>query len=139
MKTHAFSSLLVLLCLLFSGCGGNGIPRAAVQGTVTLDGKPIESGVIMFIPETVAPVALKITGGHYDSESDVNDRRGAVIGHCSVQIFANRPTGRSYTDVMTGEKMEETKQFVPAKYNERTELTAEVEAGRQTIDFHLES
>lgn len=138
MKVYALSTALVMTCLLLSGCGGDGIPRAAVQGTVTYDGEPVESGVIMFIPETVAPVALKITDGQYDTESDINDRRGAVIGHCSVQIFANRPTGRSYTDVMTGEKMEETKQFVPAKYNERTELTAEVEAGQQTIDFHLE-
>lgn len=138
MKTRAFSISLVLSCVLLAGCGGDGIPRAAVQGTVTYDGEPVESGVIMFIPETVAPVALKITAGQYDTDSDVNDRRGAVIGHCSVQIFANRPTGKIYTDVMTGEKMEETKQFVPAKYNERTELTAEVEAGQQTIDFHLD-
>ncbi|MEW4566036.1 hypothetical protein AB1K70_26200 [Bremerella sp. JC770] len=138
MRTYAFSIVFIVFCLLTAGCGGDGIPRAAVQGTVTYDGDPVESGVIMFIPETVAPVALKITDGHYDSESDVNDRRGAVIGHCSVQIFANRRTGRSYTDVMTGDKMEETKQFLPAKYNERTELTADVESGRQTIDFDLE-
>ncbi len=138
MKYFAPVVLLTLLCGLTVGCGGDGIPRASVHGTVTYEGEPVESGVIMFIPDTVAPVALKITDGQYDSDSDVNDRRGAVIGHCSVQIFANRPTGKSYVDVMTGDKMEETKQFIPAKYNERTQLTADIESGEQTIDFSLE-
>jgi len=138
MNAYTFSLSMSFLCLLLAGCGGDGIPRAAVQGTVTYEGEPVESGVIMFISETVAPIALKITDGHYDSESDVNDRRGAVIGHCTVQIFANRKTGKMYTDVMTGDKMEETKQFLPAKFNERTELTADIEPGQQTIDFHLE-
>ncbi|MEW4452183.1 hypothetical protein AB1L30_05800 [Bremerella sp. JC817] len=132
---------LAFSCLVFTlaGCGGDGIPRAAVKGTVTYDGKPIETGVIMFIPSDVSPIALKITDGIYDSESDVNDRRGAPIGDCQVQIFGDKPSGKIVTDITTGQKVEEFIQFIPPKYNVNSILTVTVEAGDQNIDFSLDN
>jgi len=40
-----------LLCVLSSGCGGDGRPRLVrVEGTVTLDGQPLEGAIVAFQP-----------------------------------------------------------------------------------------
>ncbi len=126
-----------LLCFIFlSGCSDE-IPRAVVRGIVSYRGEPIQDGVIMFIPDNAAPVALKISEGHYDTETDANDKRGAVIGHCTVRIYGDKPSGKKVKDPMSGVVMEENIQFIPSQFNENTELTADVKPGEQEINFDL--
>lgn len=38
------------LCLMAAGCGQEGIARRTVSGEVTLDGKPLAEGRVMFSP-----------------------------------------------------------------------------------------
>ena len=48
---------LAAMLIVMVGCGGGGIKKASVVGTVTYEGKPLESGVISFTP------AADIKGG----------------------------------------------------------------------------
>ncbi|MEJ7637794.1 MAG: hypothetical protein WKF75_07350 [Singulisphaera sp.] len=46
------ASLLVPLGLLGCGTGSDGLDRQAVTGSVTLDGAPLETGMIRFLPQS---------------------------------------------------------------------------------------
>jgi len=119
------------------GCGGpEGPQRAAVQGTVTLDGQPIAEGTITFYPtgDTRGPSA----GGEIrDGAYSLAAAKGPVVGTCRVEIRARRKTGQ--TVMVGGIETEQLEQYIPARYNTRSTLTARIEPGRHSIDFPLSS
>jgi len=122
---------------LLAGCGsGVDSYRTSVEGTVTYQGKPLESGTIQFIPTkgvTGKPVALKITAGKYSSSKD----KGPAIGLNKVVIRASRKTGKQVENIM-GEMEDEIIQYLPAKFNENTTLEVTLEAGKNVgKDFPL--
>jgi hypothetical protein len=55
-------ALLVFLLLPALGCGRG---KSSVSGTVTLDGKPLYTGTIVFIPEGAPAVSGEIKEGQY--------------------------------------------------------------------------
>ncbi len=69
---------LAILCAfglaLLMGCGG--IRRVPVSGTVTLDGKPLNGGILVFTPDLDKGNTAKISctsavkEGHYDLETN---------------------------------------------------------------------
>lgn len=66
MTTQAqrFNALLLLSGLIFTaiGCGGSGHDRTEVTGKLTLDGKPMPSGLtIKFTPDDGRPASLGAT------------------------------------------------------------------------------
>ena len=82
----ASSAVLLLLALTFTGCGGDGLDRYPVSGTVTYDGEPVEFGAIFFEPTAsvgaIAPtVYLPIRDGKYDAED-----KGPVKGTYRVTV-----------------------------------------------------
>jgi len=103
---------------------------AAVAGEVTFDGAPIPSGWIQFEPvgAKLPAESAPINAGRYT---------GLIrIGPCKVRVNASRPTGK-ISDV-SGAPIEES--YIPARYNNATELTADVvEHKNNTLDFRLES
>jgi hypothetical protein len=78
---------LVILCLALAGCGmGDGLERYPVNGTVTFEGKPVQTGAVFFEPTasvgTVAPtVYLPLRGGRYDA-----GKEGPVAGKYVVKV-----------------------------------------------------
>lgn len=44
------SATAALLLFHLVGCGGDGLPREPVSGSITVDGKPLKSGMVMFTP-----------------------------------------------------------------------------------------
>jgi hypothetical protein len=119
--------------LLIAGCGqGN---RAAVSGMVTLDGKPIEQGAITFFPApgNKGPSAGgTITNGRYD----VASAKGVAIGANKVMISSVQPTGRKIPSA--GTNYDERLEAVPAKYNNETTLTCDVQPGKNEFNFELQ-
>lgn len=110
------------------GCGG---PPAdlpdigAVSGVVTLDGQPLENARVMFTPDHSRPSgAMTDANGRY--ELVFNEKiKGAAVGKHKVRITL-------------GSAMEPEK--LPAKYNIKTELTADVKPGpNEDINFDLKS
>jgi len=120
------------------GCGGSGIERVEVSGTITLDGKPVESGSVLLIPLEGGPTAGKaFTGGEFHiAESD-----GPSPGPYRVEITAFRGTGEMIPDGDFPDKLEERQeQYIPARYNDQSELEVQIAAeGENHWDFRLES
>ncbi|MHC2068461.1 hypothetical protein ACYFX5_13435 [Bremerella sp. T1] len=104
--------------------------RLAVSGTVTLDGKPLETGRISFVSEQdvangIPPASAEIQDGKYTIDS--------TPGEKVVKISSRVETGR---DQVTDEPI--TKETIPAKYNKKSELTTTVtEGGENMANFEL--
>src|SRR5262245_25395418 len=131
-KKPLVALLLPLACCLLAGCGG---PR--VQGTVTLNGEPVDGGVISFFPADKANEADKgnspITAGKYTITS-----RELTPGNYRVFIIWNKKTGKKVdTPGDPGVKMDELLQVVPKQYNSESTLTREVKSGSNTLNFEL--
>lgn len=47
----------LLVCLCISGCGGPGYDLVPVEGTVTLNGKPLANKSLLFTPESGAGIS----------------------------------------------------------------------------------
>ena len=124
--------LCAVAMLPLLGCGGSG-DVAGVEGTVTLDGAPLADAAIVFQPEGGRPSSGRTDAqGHYTLEYTATES-GAQIGKHKVMI-----TTAGMEEDATG-NLVEVKETLPAKYHEKTELTAEVTGGSNTIDFELTS
>jgi hypothetical protein len=123
--------------LLQSGCRHPAETQAAIEGEVQLDGKPIERGMIQFLPmQGVAGSAAggEIVGGRYR----LSGNTGPAIGDNRVEIRANRKTGKMIPQPFPKRgTMEETVEAVPPRYNSASTLTVEVKPGDNTADFPL--
>jgi hypothetical protein len=130
--------LAVAFCsMALVGCGGQG--REALEGTVTLDGKPLEKGYITFRPQpgTASPSAgADIADGKFS----VASKGGVLPGKFRVEITASRTTDKKIRDRLTGNMVSLEEQYIPAKYNNASKLEAEIGAsGRQRLDFAITS
>jgi hypothetical protein len=126
------------MLVIVAGCGEQ---LANVHGTITLDGKPLASsdvvrGTVTFYPADGrgVPAVGKIdSNGHY--EVSTASRAGLPPGTYAVAVVATQliipepgatPSGRPIT---------------PRRYasTKTSDLHAEVEPGKNTVDFNLES
>lgn len=128
------------MAMCFAGCGGDGENRAAVHGTVTLDGQPVENGSILFTPieETKGQVAGgPIQGGRFQLDEKV----GAAVGWNRVEIRAQRKTGKMVQKPFAPvrETIPEQVEAVPARYNSESTLRFEVKPGDNLADFQVTS
>ncbi|QDT47409.1 carboxypeptidase regulatory-like domain-containing protein [Symmachiella dynata] len=120
---------LVVAIWATSGCGGNGDrPEiGTVEGTITLDGKPFQEVVVVFIPDKGRPsTGVTDEEGRYELKY-LEDAEGAKIGHHKVGLAAQEDVQPSAP--------------IPRKYGygPNTELEAEVLAGDNVLDFKLTS
>jgi len=125
--------LLLALNLVQSGCGPptSPYPSARVAGEVTLDGQPIESGNISFIPQgrgQSRPAAADFQDGTYK----VND---TPLGEVRVFITATKETGKMIPG--SGEPVPEVINVIPPQYRQGIEI--EIEGDNDALDFHLTS
>jgi hypothetical protein len=134
MKSHI--PLFVVFGLatlgLVAGCGSSDFGQ--VEGTVTMDGAPLQGATVEFQPIKGKRPSYGTTdeSGHY-TLSYTMEKSGAEVGEHQVRI--TKPlikSDESGDDVILGEQ-------VPAKYNVNTELKKTVEAGSNTFDFALDS
>jgi hypothetical protein len=133
-----------------AGCGGgDGLPRKAISGKVTLDGQPLEDATISFQPagggETTSAAAQVSAGSFSVSQAD-----GLVPGKYRVSVSAlkevhRKGTGKKTQDSVTGEIVQDvdatvTKESLPARFNAQTELTADVtDVGPNEFTFAVTS
>ncbi len=77
---------IVLSCL--SGCGGDGIRYAEVEGTVELNGKPLDKILVEFLPESAGPRSFAETDsqGKFKLKTDDGKRDGAAVGTHRVTL-----------------------------------------------------
>ncbi|MDR0704592.1 MAG: hypothetical protein LBF88_06340 [Planctomycetaceae bacterium] len=142
--------IVVSLFICCFGCfSGDGLNRAAVEGTVTLDNKPLEKGFISWFPlnREGPTVGADIQNGKYK----LNKKNGPVVGEYRVTINGQPvPTGKKIPSSMNPAVMEdELMDPVPAKYRSDNAgtmgqeiepvLKATVVTGKNVIDFSLDS
>jgi hypothetical protein len=126
---HLVFSLLVLVLV---GCSSD--RRVAVTGTVSLDGKPLDSGQITFRP---APNnASNSSGGPIENgQFCIAANHGLCPGKYVVTVQAFKVTGR-----MVMERDNKVKEVVPITFKEAGKLEADVTAGgKNHFDFPLTS
>ncbi len=128
MRASLIQSGLLLLAIALTGCGetAKDVPKlGTVTGVVTLDEKPLAGANVQFIPENSRPsTAITAADGKYTLR--FNEKlNGAAIGNHKVRI----------TSAKTAEEPEK----LPAKYNMRSDLTANVVAGANQFNFDLKS
>ncbi len=85
-RTQVACVLATTCFLAVAGCGGDGLARIPVHGTVTYRGQPVEFGAIFFEPtESVGKIAptcyLPVRGGKFDAGPD-----GPIAGKYRVVV-----------------------------------------------------
>jgi hypothetical protein len=122
-----------------SGCNSRS-GRQGIEGTVTLDGRPLEKGQVSFRPQqgTASPSA----GGEIlDGRFSIVPERGLHSGKFHVEITASRPSNQKTLGLFTGGITAEIEeQYIPAKYNRQSQLEATVESnGPNRFEFAITS
>ena len=123
--------LLVLGALLAAGCSSS-TGKGTVEGTVTLDGQPLKSGLIRFVPaDGKSPTAdTTITDGHYSAEVPFGEKR--------VEICAPKVVGKQRMyDTPNSPTVDIVEELLPPHYNVQSELTITVNERKQTKAFEL--
>jgi hypothetical protein len=131
---------LAVTLLVLPGCSGAASDRAAVSGQVTFDGQPLGSGQVVFEPRGQGRMAIgQLVNGRYSIAAP----HGPTAGEYIVRITASRPTGEKASGGPTsgGELKDVYTQFLPAKYNEATELKVQIDPAQGDVeqDFELKS
>lgn len=146
MTKKQLSAVLIafsFVCSNFSGCGvGSDQPELGeVKGFVTFEGKPLSGASISFIPEDGRP-ATGVTDqeGKYELMY-IRDTPGCKVGRNKVVIrtFAEGEDEieQEGDDAAPTQSPKATKEVLPPKYNDQTELEAQVEPGKNTFDWEL--
>lgn len=106
-------------------------PLAPVSGRVTVDGKPLSSAIVKFVPEEgTKNLRLATSIGITDKDGNYTliyaaDVAGAVIGKHQVQVQLNDPTG--------------TQLIAPEYSTARSTLTADVKKGAPPYNYDIPS
>ncbi len=138
IHTGKLPYLLLILApaiLFFAGCG-SGASGVPVEGTVNINGAPLEAGSITFVSKDGA-----VTGGDVISAGkyNVGAIAGLKPGDYDVKINWRKKTGRMIIAEDTGEKTEQIIEGLPAKFNSKTRLTAKLGPSNNTVDFDLDA
>ena len=126
-----FGLLLGLACA--DGCSSEA-GKATVSGEVTLDGQPLKEGVIRFVPaDGKSPTAdAAIVVGRFEATVPLGTKR--------VEISAPKVVGkRKMYDTPQSPWVDEVAELIPARYNVKSMLTAEVKKGPNDLSFDLKS
>lgn len=130
--------LYVGVAALAIGCGSAEEQRLEIQGTVTLDGKPLSEGQIRFFPLTNGVGAYgPVTNGAYAITED----EGITPGTYRVEISREKSTGRKMSNPDNPEEMiDEVIETIPKQYNLNSQLTIEIKPdSNPSFDFDLKS
>jgi hypothetical protein len=134
----------LILALAAAGCGApdDELPRQAVSGRITLDGKPLERGMISFAPlggggASPVSVGAVIREGSYS----IARAGGPVPGSYRVAIISEGGAPEAADAAPgPGELKSARKEPIPARYNAATTLKADVvKGGSNTFDYELTS
>jgi hypothetical protein len=129
------SAVLLIAAAAPLGCGGSGPggARYAVEGTVTLNGNPVDGGKILLLPADAGSVKAHgdIVGGKFALDTT----NGPNAGKYRIEIVWYKKTGKKVTN--DANVIDETLQVVPANYNaaSRTYIEVKPEKNMHAVDM----
>jgi hypothetical protein len=140
------TAIAYLSLLAMTGCGSGRPDVAPVRGTVSLNGKPVTTGRIMFYPTAGRPACAPINSdGTYVLTTFESDD-GALIGThrvtiTSTEVVGPPPRGPEDEYKINKERIPVVKWLTPQQYSDptTTDLKAEVKPQNNQIDFGLKS
>ena len=136
-----------LLLLLFVCCGcsqpDDGIPRAAVEGSVTWEGVPLKQGIIRFVPLSGGQggkTSINIVDGRFAADA----AHGPATGDHRIEIESTDDGGFAMDDETALARLKESKirkinvVVIPPIYNTQSQLkeTVSVDSPNQ-FEFDL--
>lgn len=123
--------------LLLSGCNSG----TKIHGKISANGAPLDEAEIQFVPVTSTggeQLGTVVSKGEYT----LADPERLKEGEYQVQIRAYRKSGKKIWDGMgdgsNKNMVEELKQFIPAKYNDTSELKVAIKAGNNEFSTDLQ-
>jgi len=126
---------LVALCaaaVLTSACRRGGLDLHPVSGQVTFDGVPLAAGQIIFRAPTGD------TRGFRSPIKDGSYRVMCYSGPMTVAVHGLRDIPGKFTRDEEGNLVQNREQFLPACFNEKSTLSAEIpRGGTNRLDFTL--
>jgi hypothetical protein len=134
----AFYCLFLIPVAMLVGCGHDG-RLGRVHGTVRLDGRPVPSGTVRFVPDAGRGANGKIESDGTYALGTFGQSDGALLGPHKVAIVAYENGGEERPAYeLRNQKM---KPLVPEKYMSpgTSGLTFEVAPGDNQADFELKS
>lgn len=140
------AGFLCLLSLSVSGCGpSSDQPQLGlVTGTITLDGKPLYGVSVVFAPEKGRPARGRTDlNGKYEL-TYIHETKGTKVGPNRVEIATNEEDLQDEEEQATagentGPAVVREKLRIPARYNTKSELKADVKPGENVFNFELDS
>lgn len=140
------SVLTVAMSVLFlnlPGCGGvsDQPDLGLVTGTVTMDGAPLTGVQVTFQPDDGRPaIGTTNADGKYKL-TYIRNTPGCKVGHNKVEIGVaegeDENVAQSEGETTAPKMTKSGKPPIPARYNSKTELEADVKPGENTFDFDL--
>lgn len=132
--SHSLKLFVVAQSCVLAAAGCSSRESDVVSGAVTLDGRPLDQGLIRFIPADGSQkrVEALITAGKFTA--------AAPLGENRVEISAPKVTGKhKMYDVPDSPVVDMIGELLPARYNIDSELTMTVAGGEQEKSFSLTS
>jgi len=155
MRLQSLAPLFTLVSLVLVGCGQSGpqkvIPTSAVPvtGIVTLDGKPLASAKITFVPtdnsQGSGAAGATDSAGKYELRALFGNKSvvGAPPGNYKVVVsLMVKPDGSPMpADSQEPPMMSGARESLPLKYSDfaSTQLSASVASSGSTFNFDLKS
>ena len=125
--------LFVFSFLSFLGCGSER-RGGTINGTVTLDGKPLEEGLVTFVPMDGKgqPTDGKIVNGKFSV--------AVSPGEMKVMFSAPKVVGKKKMyDTPDSPSVDDVRELLPEKYNAQSKLKITVASGIKEESFALTS
>ena len=127
--------LAVAAAAALAAAGCRGEPKAQVSGTVTLDGVPVENGVIQFYP--VGSTGQTAGGGVQNGRYALD----ASPGEMTVTINASKVVGKQKLYATPDSPVvDKVSELVPSKYNSVSTLKVTLKEGvNEGVNFDLKT
>lgn len=144
-RLPSMTTVVMVCCLIstFIGCSRQKMREGFVdvRGTVTLDGEPLHNAQVVIETATGTSFARTDRNGVYVAEYS-KSLKGAGIGPATVRIstkevFPDEDVSDLKVDPRTGDHIKP--ELVPPRYNKKSELKIQIEAGGAPYNFDLES
>lgn len=136
-KKLTTSGFVVSVLATMIGCGGP--YDSSVEGVVTLNGDPVASGAVAFIPAGGGPPAYALTDAAGKYEVYTGSEAGLSSGAYGVTVVAREPPKEKQSKL--GGPPKPGKQLTPPWYgsSKATPLNFDVKPGSNDIDLELNS
>jgi hypothetical protein len=120
------------------GCAPEGAPRGGIHGRVTVGGKPLTRGRILFLPQN--PPGPVVSAMIQDGAYQLHAEEGPLVGHNRVEVEAELDLGFPIDDEQAFAQRRAAPlppNPIPPRFNRQSTLAIEIQEGDNTYDVTI--